>query len=454
MFTGMPLSQPDGSLFKKRTQELIRLVKKEHAETDCGMILLFANLMSDTPEFRQESSFYYETGLHEAGVVLALDFSGKSCLYVPRFSQAAAQWRKSGLSLDDAKRHGVDEIKYLGEEVSGYQLSPHEPDVAFKNLIDAMRVIVDNQGVLVTLLPSKEGSDAYIFGGQVYLLERLLQAIPGSRERLHDLYPFIAEQRVLKDMHEIELLYKAIDITSMGHEAATRAIANGVLEAEVQASIEYVFTVSGAAPAFSSIVGSGINSTVLHYDDNADSLQSGDLVVVDIGARSGGYAADITRTYPVSGIFTKRQKEVYDIVLAAQDYIADIARPGYWLNNADKPEKSLHHLAKKFFEERGYGDYFTHGVGHYLGLDVHDVGSYKQPLQEGMVITIEPGLYIPNERIGIRIEDDYWLVKEGAVCLSEQLPKKAAEIEKMMQVAHQGDAEIEPLFDDEQVGQS
>jgi Xaa-Pro aminopeptidase len=119
-------------------------------------------------------------------------------------------------------------------------------------------------------------------------------------------------------------------------------------------------------------------------------------------------------------------------VLETQNYIAEKARPGIWLSNADKPEESLNHLAKKFIADKGYGDYFPHGIGHYLGLDVHDVGDYKEPLKIGDVITIEPGIYIPQERIGIRIEDNYWIVKDGVVCLSEELPKSAYEIERMV----------------------
>ncbi|MDZ4099608.1 MAG: M24 family metallopeptidase, partial [Methylophilaceae bacterium] len=190
-----------------------------------------------------------------------------------------------------------------------------------------------------------------------------------------------------------------------------------------------------------SVVGSGEQSTVLHYATNAEKMHTGDLVVVDIGAALDGYCADLTRTYPVSGKFSKRQKEVYEVVLAAQEYIADIAKPGYWLNNPEQPEKSLNHLAQKFIAQKGYGDYVVHGIGHYLGLDVHDVGDYTQPLKEGMVFTIEPGIYIPKERIGIRIEDNYWVVKDGVVCLSEQLPKKPEDIEAFMRGEYQQDEE-------------
>ena len=176
----------------------------------------------------------------------------------------------------------------------------------------------------------------------------------------------------------------------------------------------------------------GKNATVLHYNLAADRLQQNDLVVVDIGARKNGYCADLTRTYPASGEFTDRQIDVYDIVLATQDYIARKARPGMFLRNADKPELSLHHLAVRFLEQKGYGKYFIHGIGHHLGIDVHDVADATQPLEEGAIFTIEPGIYIPQERLGIRIEDNYLMTARGVDCLSGDLPKTAEDIEELM----------------------
>src|SRR6185436_7465046 len=150
--------------------------------------------------------------------------------------------------------------------------------------------------------------------------------------------------------------------------------------------------------------------------------------------------------YPVSGTFTKRQREVYDLVLETQEYIASIAKPGMWLSNKNKPEQSLNDLAKKYLTERGYGSYFPHGIGHFLGLDVHDVGDYALPLREGDVITIEPGIYIPEENLGIRIEDDYWIVKDGVVCLSEFIPKRAEDIEAVVQQVY---ADVEDSDEEE-----
>jgi Xaa-Pro aminopeptidase len=154
--------------------------------------------------------------------------------------------------------------------------------------------------------------------------------------------------------------------------------------------------------------------------------------VIDIGAEYAYYAADITRTYPASGTFSERQREIYQMVLDAQEFVAAHAKPGYWLKNAAYPEQSLHHMAVQFFKEHGLDKYFMHGIGHYLGLDVHDVGSYQEPLKPGDLFTIEPGLYIRNEGIGVRIEDNYLMTGDGVRCLSAHIPKTVTDIERLM----------------------
>jgi Xaa-Pro aminopeptidase len=156
----------------------------------------------------------------------------------------------------------------------------------------------------------------------------------------------------------------------------------------------------------------------------------------------------LTRTYPVSGTFSKRQKELYQIVLDTQKYVASLAKPGMWLKNKDKVDQSLHHLAVKFLAKHGYDKYFPHGIGHFLGLEVHDVGDSSVPLHEGDVITIEPGIYIPEENIGIRIEDNYWITKDGAVCLSENVFKEVEEIEEVLQNALSDEQDDSEEYDD------
>lgn len=443
MLFGMS-SVKDFSVPILRRKELLAMVKQEYPAIKKGAILLLAGFENERVAFRQESSFYYLTGITEPSIAVLIDLEGRTTLFIPNCAVDRSRWLYSAVELnqENAASLGFNEIVPLGKQCAGFQLHPYFAQEEYEDLLTHIKKIVDEHGTIFTFTPNNP--HAYI--DQRLILNRINAFIPRLPSALVDISPLVATMRRRKDMQEIELMYKAVEITAMAHEAAAQAIQHEVSESEVQASIEYIFTGSGGRAAFPSIVAGGSNATILHYIINKDTLKSGDLVVVDIGAEYEYYAADITRTYPVSGSFTPRQRELYNIVLDTQEYIASLAKPGYWLSNRDKPEHSLNHLAKKYLQERGYGHYFIHGIGHFLGLDVHDVGDYSKPLQEGDVITIEPGIYIPEEKVGIRIEDNYWIVKDGVVCLSEYLPKKTEDIEMMMQ---QG-TDYEQPFDGEQ----
>ncbi|MBM3886790.1 M24 family metallopeptidase, partial [Candidatus Dependentiae bacterium] len=249
---------------------------------------------------------------------------------------------------------------------------------------------------------------------------------------LYNATPIVDALRRIKSARELTLIEKAIEITSSAHVRAAQALRPGLKEYELQAVIEGEFLKQGALlSAFPSIVGGGVKSTVLHYVENNRVLEESDLVVVDIGAEYGYYAADLTRTYPVGGRYSQRQKEIYECVLEAQAYAASIAKPGMFLRNVTAKEQSLHWLVVEFFKKRGLEKYFPHGLGHYMGLDVHDVGTYLEPLQPGDVFTIEPGLYLRDEAIGVRIEDDYLVTAKEVRCLSAALPKKIEELEQL-----------------------
>lgn len=418
----------DFSVYRQRRVDFINVLKKEYKTVKKGVVLLSANVeMHDT--FVQDSSFYYFTGLEEPGVVCLLYFDGRQELYVPNCMQERAKWVKSPVSLHNDAAHalGFDAINVLGEESRHYQLFPFSPEKEYAGLLHALRTIVASGYALFSTVPNA----VYGYLHQRLLLMRLQQWENKIAAALVDCSSVIACMRQTKSRAEIELIFKAIQITGEAQDAAASAIASGVNESEVQAALEYVMTANGAQRAFPSIVASGIHSTILHYHHNNHVMKKGDLVVVDIGASYKHYAADITRTYPVGGTFSERQKEIYELVLATQEYIASIAQPGYYLRNNDQPDKSLHHLAIAYLEERGYGQYMPHGIGHYMGLDVHDVGDYTIPLKNGDVFTIEPGVYIPEESLGVRIEDDYWMTEKGLICLSEDIPKSVKEIEKI-----------------------
>lgn len=417
----------DYLLYKERRKNLAAMLKSQYGVTS-GSVLLSACFEGSKEKFLQDSTFLYFTGIEQPGMVMLFDIATeKTTLFVPAFKGSREQWVDGAISIDsDPLLFGVDIIAVLGDAVAGYSLQPYAAIDAYKNLIDVLKSLEES---LFTVCPS----DDHQYVTQRFLLSRLCTQAPTIISKIKDISPVIARMRRSKDMTEIEFLQQAIEVTGMAQEAAREAITDDINESEVQAALEYVITASQATRSFPSIVGSGKNSVVLHYNRNNDVMHNGDLVVVDIGAQIEGYCADITRTYPVSGRFSKRQKELYNLVLDVQSYIADIVAPGYWIANEKEPEKSLHHLAKKYLAEHGgYDKYFLHGIGHFLGLDVHDVGDVKEPLQEGDVITIEPGIYIKEENIGIRIEDNYWIVKGGAVCLSEDIPKTVEDIEYAM----------------------
>jgi len=250
--------------------------------------------------------------------------------------------------------------------------------------------------------------------------------------------------REIKTEEELEFLGRAIDITTAAQREAFRSIEPGLYEYEVEAVIEYVFHRQGAEhPGFPSIVGSGENSTVLHYDSNRRTMEDGDLVVVDVGAEYRGYTADVTRTAPVSGDFSRQQEAVYRVVLAAQEAVIAAAVPGAGFQDLNNVASAR--LAEGLMQlgiistPDEITQFFPHGVSHYLGLDVHDAGTYG-PLRPGTVITIEPGLYIPPTpgvdeqwwNIGVRIEDDVLVTESGPVVLSAAAPKFVEEIEALM----------------------
>ncbi|HEX8176608.1 MAG TPA: Xaa-Pro aminopeptidase [Pyrinomonadaceae bacterium] len=267
------------------------------------------------------------------------------------------------------------------------------------------------------------------------------------------------EMRLIKTEEEIELMQRAADIAAEAHQLAMREARPGLNEYEIEALIEYHFRKSGASgPAYTSIVGGGANATILHYINNDEELRDGDLLLIDAGAEYQGYASDITRTFPVNGRFTKAQREIYELVLEAQNACIEMIRPGVTMDELH--ERSVEILTAgmarlgllegetaKLIEEEKYKQFYMHRLGHFLGLDVHDVGRYQidgqsRPLEPGMVITIEPGIYIAADTkdipeqyagIGVRIEDDVLVTEQGHRVLTGKAPKEVSEIEGLME---------------------
>ncbi len=416
------------SVYRNRRELLISRIKQHMPAVSDGIVLLAGAFEQSLYRFRQESSLYYYTGLNEPAVVLALDFSGASTLYIPDFGNERGKWVTLAISLDsNPADYGVDAIKPLGEPAQGYAYGPYFNKAGYAQLVRDLDARINASTVLFSLF----NKESMLFEQQA-LIKSIQEVMTKQFAATHDMSSVVHRQRRSKDMQEIMLIKEAIAITSKAQAVAAASIARDVAESSVQAEIEKVFTAYGAQrPSFPSIVACGVNSTILHYTDNNKFLRSGDLVVVDIGAEYHHYAADLTRTYPVGGFFSAEQKKIYQMVLDAQTEIAAYAKPGMFLRNAAAKEQSLHYLTGQFFKRYGHEQYFPHGIGHYMGLDVHDVGDYTQPLMPGDVFTIEPGLYLRDKAIGVRIEDDYLMTEQGAICLSADLPKEVAAIEDL-----------------------
>jgi Xaa-Pro aminopeptidase len=232
--------------------------------------------------------------------------------------------------------------------------------------------------------------------------------------------------RLIKDEYEIEMMRQSAKIGAEGVIAGMKAIKIGSREDEIKSVIYSVYRKYQSEWSFMPIVGTGFNSAFVHYESNENAeIKDGDLVLMDVGSIRDFYASDISRTVPANGKFTNEQKEIYQIVLDTQEKCIEMVKTGVSI-------KQIHDYSLELITKAGYGKYYTHGVGHYLGMDVHDVGFYDIPLEDGMITTIEPGIYIPEKNIGVRIEDDVLVTKTGCEVLSKDAPKEVDEIEKIM----------------------
>jgi Xaa-Pro aminopeptidase len=243
--------------------------------------------------------------------------------------------------------------------------------------------------------------------------------------QIADATPVVHEMRQSKDPIEIEAIERAVRVTAAALDALVGTLRPGLREHEAEAEIARAYRAAGATHAFEPIVACGPNALKLHYRDNAGPVESGRLLLVDTGACLNGYRSDITRTLPVDGRFDERQREVYETVLRAQQAAIEACRPGALLGD-------LHAEAFAVIDDAGFGAYFIHGTGHHLGLATHDVGDIHRPLTPGAVITIEPGIYLPDEQIGVRIEDDVLITNDGYRVLSTGIPKTVTDVEAWM----------------------
>ena len=402
-----------------------------------GVALIFAPPEAEGPNdvygYRPDNNFYYLTGWPGPGAALLVASAAKAKDGNPA--------RKYSETLFLPKRN------YSQEQWTGPKLGPDDPKAAQLTGVDRVESLDNLREELVKLAPV-HGPKIYAdipAGDQLsnssvpieWLKNANSFAVGTSYE---DIRPLLASLRTVKDAGEIELVRKATNASVAAQFAAIHAIKPGVTEREISSLLQYEWGKRGCErPAYAPIVGSGFNSTVLHYSDDLATMQSGDVVVMDAAGEYSLYASDITRTMPVNGKFTARQREIYEIVLGAQK--AGMAAFQSGKSHLRKGQSdSLFDAAYDYINTHGkdlhgepLGKYFIHGLGHYVGLAVHDDGDYDVPLASGMVFTIEPGIYIPEEKIGVRIEDMYYVDNDGKLIrLTESLPQDPNEIEKLM----------------------
>jgi Xaa-Pro aminopeptidase len=401
--------------------------------------------------YRQNSDFFYLTGFEEpeAIAVIAPSRDKKFTLFVRPRDLDQEIWYGYRAGVEGAKRdYSADEAFTIDQF-----------DAKLTEILDGPRVLY------------------YAFGHtDAGIDQKIIQQLTMMRESnrrpyeppttIIDPSAILHEMRVLKSPEEIEIMQRAADIAAEAHVEVMKSVRPGMMEFEVEAMVEAYFRKAGASgSSYTSIVGAGGNATILHYIDNKDELKDGDLLLLDAGAEYKGYASDITRTFPINGKFTDAQREIYGLVLKTQKSCIDMVRPGVRLE--DLKTHSIELLTegmvelgllkgdtKQLIKEKKYMQFYMHNLGHYLGIDVHDAGKYyfkgeSRPAEVGMVMTIEPGLYISPDTsripegfnkeipakylgIGVRIEDDVLVTESGARVLTHKVPKEQEEIEALM----------------------
>ncbi len=368
----------------------------------------------------QNKNFYYLTGYNHKGAVLVIhktDQTSLNRLFVSQTTEKQAHWFGALPTMDDIRQITEIEKIFPIAELS---------DTLSRLLPMTDRLIVDYEPVSVNE-PIPE---------RIQFINAIRSHYPHLT--ISPVKPFMASLREIKQDWEIERIRNAIEITRLGILSIFHAAAPGMTEFELEAHFNFELNRHHISPAFPTILAGGENATVLHYSQNTDTLQDGDLVLLDLGAEYLHYSADISRTFPINGTFSNEQAMFYQVVLEANKKTIASVRPGL-------PITELNQVARNCLADGllriGYittpGDidhYFTHSVSHALGLDTHDVSlSASTVLVPGMVLTIEPGLYLPNEKIGIRIEDDILVTPDGHINLSQDIPKEIDEIERLVQ---------------------
>ena len=385
-----------------------------------------------TMMFFQNSNLFYLAGAdqEETIVLIAPDFPDekmREILFLRETNEEIAVWEGHKLTKEEGREvSGIKNIKWTSEFEQAFYTILAECDNIYLESNEHIRNASDVETRNARFI--KECKEKY----PLYNYERL--------------FPIIQDLRCVKSEIEISILQKACDITEKGFRRVLDFVKPGVIEYEVEAEYLHEFVRNGSKGfAYGPIVGGGGNSCVLHYLENNQLLKDGDVLLMDIGAEYSNYNADMTRTIPVSGRFSERQRAIYDAVLRVKNAATDLLKPGnripeYHAEVGKLMEKELLGLGlidqtdikNENPEWPAYKKYFMHGTSHHLGIDVHDVASIYKVFEPGMVFTVEPGIYVPEEDIGIRIEDDIVITEDGHINLMKNIPIEAEEIEEIM----------------------
>ncbi len=393
--------------------------------------------------FRPDSDFFYLTGFPEpvAVAVLIPDRpNGEYILFCRERDAKKETWNGLRAGLKGAcERYGADDA------------------FPIEDLDDILPSLLEDRERIYYTMGNDSAFDQRVVGWVNQVRDRARTGVNAPDEFV-SLNHFLHDMRLYKSRHEIKAMRKAAKISAVAHKRAMKFCRPGIMEYQLGAEFIHEFMINGAqSPAYPSIVGGGANSCILHYTENSAVLNDGDLVLIDAGAEYEGYASDISRTYPVNGVFSRAQRDIYDVVLAAQEAAIKQVKPGnHWNDPHEAAVKIiteglvdlgiLKGRVRTLIKEQAYSKYYMHRTGHWLGMDVHDVGDYKvegdwRMLEPGMVMTVEPGLYFPEGtrrlakkwwNIGIRIEDDVLVTRDGADILSSDAPKQADQIEELM----------------------
>ncbi|MEE0831515.1 MAG: Xaa-Pro aminopeptidase [Longicatena sp.] len=374
--------------------------------------------------FTVNRHFYYLTGLDKEDMTLMLvNHNGVTMeyLFIEPFNELEAKWVGGRMSeVEASKISQVNAVLQNQDFLPTLQTFLHRT----MNQYDEVMLYVD----LHTQEYNQETTET-----------KFAQQVKSYFPHAHvaNVYPYIAQLRLVKDDEEIETLKRSIETTRLGIESMMKHAEPKMMEYELEAYFDFELKCHNADHSFPSIIAGGKNATILHYGENNTRIKDRSLVLCDLGAAHDHMCADITRTFPINGKFTKRQAEIYDIVLRGNKMIIDAIKPGMTL-------AQLNRMLVKFYQKelkevgllshgKTVSDYYWHGVSHMLGLDTHDVSLADYQLQEGNVFTVEPGLYIEEENIGIRIEDNVLVTSDGCINLSADIIKEIADIEAFMQ---------------------